>query len=807
METPIGLPDDQGFCLPALALAVVDRSGSIVGWSSQAERLLNLPSSAVSDLPVDGLLAAGAQWAPREMTGLPRPGPGRTRLRHADGGDVEIVFWVEAMGGEAGLLLIHFVAAEAAVEWGQGVALLRTLLDQQEVGISLRDTHLRLERTNITSGMFGAAAPEPGETPDEDVVWAEDTAEAEAILGEVLDTGVPVVSREHQWRSGQTPSQDRTVSVSAFRMADARSEPSGVTEIVRDVTEQDRIRRQRELLHSASSRIGFSLDVNEIAQALADVVLGNSDLVTVDLNATMFSGDVMAPAFRGDTTLVRAAFAGVDHWPEGMLGVGESQPRMPDTTEVEEVREGHPVRLTRDEVIHAMDGNDNLTRLFVPDDAHSLVVSPVFARGMMLGAICAWRTGNSPAFDDDEVRLLGDIGSRAALGVDNARRYAYEHRTALGLQEGLLPRAVSDLTPAHTVGAYAPAGGRNEVGGDWFDVIELPSLRVAFVVGDVVGRGLPAAAGMGRLRTAVQNFALLELEPAEVLTRIEDLVQRLAAETPTIRSDTSGATCLYAVYDPTTRQCTFANAGQPAPLLVRPDGHSEQLDVPPGPPLGVGGMPYQSTTITLEPGGILALFTDGLLELEPYTAADGANRVEQRLAELYREGRSLEQMGDHLLEPTTRTELRDDIAVLLARTNAVDPDSVATWEFPAEAASVAAGRSAAARQLDAWGLPELAFTTELIVSELVTNAVRHAWGPIGVRLIRDEVLICEVSDPSNTQPRLMRAGDTDEGGRGLFIVAQCTSRCGCRYASQGKTMWTEQSLKESENAHLVSLPE
>jgi anti-sigma regulatory factor (Ser/Thr protein kinase) len=132
--------------------------------------------------------------------------------------------------------------------------------------------------------------------------------------------------------------------------------------------------------------------------------------------------------------------------------------------------------------------------------------------------------------------------------------------------------------------------------------------------------------------------------------------------------------------------------------------------------------------------------------------------------------------------------------VLLARPRSVDPDAIASWEFPAGAGSAADARTRVTGQLADWGLADLAFSTELVVSELVTNAVRYAGDPIRVRLIRDEVLICEVSDPSNTQPRLARADSMDEGGRGLFIVAQCSSRWGARYASRGKTIWTEQPL-------------
>jgi serine phosphatase RsbU (regulator of sigma subunit)/PAS domain-containing protein/anti-sigma regulatory factor (Ser/Thr protein kinase) len=814
MDASAGALGDQEFNLPALATAVVDQTGAITGWSEEAARLLDRPANTAVGRPLGEFLASGEEWGSRGVA-MPRPGACRTRLRHTDGEDVEVFLWAELIGTEASAWLIHFVRADMAVEWGHGISLLRALLNQHQLGIAVCDTDLQLKSSNIVPGMFGASTVERGDRFDH-LIWGPEAAEAESMLREVLQTGVPVISHQYRPRSGQIPPQDCTVSVSAFRLQDARGAPSGVAIVMEDVTDQERIRQQRKLLHSAASRIGFSLDVRRTAQALADVVHEVCDLVTVDLTQPVLTGDQLDTILRrGDSEMIRASVVTHGRWPEDMVGIGGTLPVLPDSPQLQEVLRGRPIVETRQEVIQSLGEDETLIRLLVPENAHSLVLSPLFARGFMLGTLAGWRTARSPAFNDEEVQLIGEISSRAALGIDNARRYAYEHRTALALQERLLPRAVTDLTGAHTVGVYSPAGGvlspdqsgsAAAVGGDWFDVIALPSLRVAFVVGDVVGHGLSAAAGMGRLRTAVQNFALLEMEPAEVLGHMEDLVQRLAAEASATHSDTTGATCMFGVYDPTTLQCTFANAGQPAPLFVRPDGNTEQLDVPPGPPLGVGSMSYQSTTVTLQSGGILALFSDGLLELDPYTGRDGVQRLKQRLAELRDEEHSLERIGDKLLQIEKRPEHRDDIAVLLAGIHAVDPGSVAYWEFPAEVSSVAEARTLVTRQLGAWDLSELTFTTELVVSELVTNAVRYSGAPIRVRLIRDDVLICEVSDPSNTQPRLVRARNMDEGGRGLFIVAQCTTRWGARYASQGKTIWTEQPLDGSVNP-LIAFPD
>jgi anti-sigma regulatory factor (Ser/Thr protein kinase) len=210
----------------------------------------------------------------------------------------------------------------------------------------------------------------------------------------------------------------------------------------------------------------------------------------------------------------------------------------------------------------------------------------------------------------------------------------------------------------------------------------------------------------------------------------------------------------------------------------------------------VGGAPFQSTTFPVPPGSVLALYTDGLFELEPYAGADGTSRLRDDLAAACARGLPLDQIGRVIVDRPYARPPRDDIALLLARTRAVDPHNMRVWRFPSRVESVAEARAATVRQLREWGQDTVAFSAELVVSELVTNAVRHGTGTITLRLILDRMLICEVADASNTQPRLLRATETDEGGRGLFIVAQCTTRWGCRYGRQGKTIWTEQPREQ-----------
>jgi anti-sigma regulatory factor (Ser/Thr protein kinase) len=332
------------------------------------------------------------------------------------------------------------------------------------------------------------------------------------------------------------------------------------------------------------------------------------------------------------------------------------------------------------------------------------------------------------------------------------------------------------------------------VGGDWFDVIPLSGTRVALVVGDVVGHGIHASAAMGRLRTAVRTLSDIELPPDELLARLDDLVSSpfgTSSCPPDQTNLETGATCLYAVYDPASRMCTMARAGHPPPAVVRPDGTAEFLDVPSGPPLGVGGTPYERYQAELEEGSLIALFTDGLVEARHRDIDEGLGELRRRLAV---PAGSLEELCDTVLGALPSDPPLDDVALLVARTRMLDPGHVVHWEFPADPAAVSEARDGTARQLAAWGLDEVAFSTEVVVSGLITNAIRHASGPIGLRLILDDGLICEVSDGSSTFPRPRRARSDDEGGRGLMLVAQLSRRWGTRPTDNGKIIWSDQAL-------------
>ncbi|GAA0666649.1 hypothetical protein GCM10010193_17870 [Kitasatospora atroaurantiaca] len=561
-------------------------------------------------------------------------------------------------------------------------------------------------------------------------------------------------------------------------------------------------RRRLELSHDAAARIGESLDLVDTAQTLANLLVPDfADLATVDLAEAVLMGDEPPQLFRGGDVRLRrvAAAQGTDVRAEDLLPVGEAVPPVPDNTLMQPLMMGRPVIVSDIGVLRdALTVDPAVLRSFIPEGAHSSMAVPLYARGLVLGCLTLWRGQPLDPFGGADAELLEEITSRAALSVDNARRYTKEHRSAVALQRSLLPRSVSRLPGAETAGVYQPAGGGIGVGGDWFDVIPLPSLRVAFVVGDVVGHGLDATAAMARLRTAIQALADLDLEPDELLTHLDDLVLGFSAEHDS-QSSTSelavlGATCLYAVYDPVAGRCAAATAGHPPLAMLTPGQEPAFVDVTPGPPLGVGGMPFEMTEFEVPPGSTLAFFTDGLVESRTGDIEEGMGRLRSALAEIERADVSLGEAGqavfDRMLPPTPT----DDAALLLARTQRLRREQVAEWEFEADLSLVARARELVVTQLAGWDLEELAFVTELVVSELVTNAIRYAGAPVLLRLIHDRVLVCEVSDPSSTQPRLRRARETDEGGRGLFLVAQLTDRWGSRFTGGGKTIWSEQAI-------------
>jgi serine phosphatase RsbU (regulator of sigma subunit) len=385
-----------------------------------------------------------------------------------------------------------------------------------------------------------------------------------------------------------------------------------------------------------------------------------------------------------------------------------------------------------------------------------------------------------------ERALLIALSGLIAQALERARLFDAEHARAQALQRALLPQELPVLPAVTAAAQYRPAGRGMDVGGDWYDVIPLSADRVALVIGDVMGHGLPEAVIMGRLRTAVQTLSDLELPADEILSHLNDLVNGLG--------DDSFATCLYAIYDPTTAICSVGRAGHPPPAIVCPDGRVYFAKGHGDPPLGVADPPFEIVDLPVPQEGLLVLYTDGLIE----SAECDVDRGMSRLADLLRtnHARDLAQLCTSLTEalmPADR-QCPDDAALLVVQVHATAPDSIATWSLPDNGQAASAARQHVREKLAAWHLDDLTFTTEILASELVANVVRHAKGPAHLRLLRSQSLVCEVFDGSLTTPRIRRTSWTDEDGRGLQLISALSDRWGTRYMTQGKCIWTEQSL-------------
>ncbi|MFF4603373.1 SpoIIE family protein phosphatase [Streptomyces sp. NPDC001339] len=601
------------------------------------------------------------------------------------------------------------------------------------------------------------------------------------------------------------PVGERLLAVNQ-RSTDQAGGPPGSVTTLRDTTElravtgrADVARGRLKLLYDAGTEIGTTLDVVRTCEELAEFAAARfADIVTVDLAEEVPTGAEPAPALATGVEMRRTAAVGLPP-DSGLYPVGKPVRFDPATELGAGITSGRPVLETDLSTYRGWQRqNPDRARKIVAHGIHSMIAVPLRARGTLLGVVIFWRSRDPAPFEEEDLSLAEELAARAAVSIDNARRYTREHTMAVTLQRSLLPRALPEQNAVEAAYRYLPAqagrGGLGGVGGDWFDIIPLPGARVALVVGDVVGHGLHAAATMGRLRTAVHNFANLDLPPDEILWHLDELVTRIDQDEGSggAEATVTGATCLYAIYDPASGTCTMARAGHVQPLVLRPDGTAEVAEVPGGPPLGLGGLPFETWQLRLPEDSRLILFTDGLVEDRDRDFDAGMALLTRTLAG--HPERTPDETCEAALGALLPERPSDDIALLVARTRVLDATQVADWDVPPDPSAVAGVRAMAVRKLTEWGLADEAFTTELILSELVTNSIRYASGPIHVRLIRDTSLICEVSDRSSTSPHLRQAATTDEGGRGLFLIAQLAERWGTRYTSGGKVIWTEQPV-------------
>ncbi|AWZ10868.1 MULTISPECIES: SpoIIE family protein phosphatase [unclassified Streptomyces] len=814
-------PEDTGASPePAYtATATVNEQGIVTEWSEGAGRLLGYPPAEAVGRPVAEFLAdadadagAAAGDPARRIPADRERWSGTVALRHRDGHRLEPRLLAHRWTSTSGTTRWFVVSA---VPGGPGTPLDEPLREwafaQSTSFLAIFDEDLRLVLANAgmkralsltEAEMRGLRLPEIAPDPVSD--------ETERKMRLALETGEPqnvdafIRPADAGTGTGAGTEGGWVTSLSPLRDPDGRVRAVCLTAHERTAPQAG---RRQVTAHGTTAtgadaaRIGTTQDNARTAQELADVAVPRlADFAVVDLLEPLpRRADPAAGPVTGPVTVRRTAVRSVlDATPESRVAIGGTTVYPPLSPAVECLAAGRgAVYETTDPAIAAWAAQDPGAAWIGEYGTRSLMVVPLCAGGMTLGLAVFSRHQRREPFQPKDLWLAEELVAKAAVSIRNAPRHVREHTSTMTLQRSLLPHTMPVQTALEIATRYLPAGGDAGVGGDWFDVIPLSGARVALVVGDVVGHGMRATATMGRLRTAVRTLADVDLPPDELLTHLDDLVIHLSADEtdPGGAGDAAGGigtTCLYVVYDPVTRHCTVARAGHPPPVVVSPEGSVYLLDVPAGPPLGLGGLPFETIEVELPEWSILALYTDGLLQARDHDIDEALDNMFTALA---RPASTLDAVCDRVLTALLTHPPDDDVALLVARTRALHADKVVVWDVPSDPSVVGQARRDATEQLAAWGLDDAAFVTELVVSELVTNAIRYGEPPIQLRLIHENsTLICEVSDSSNTAPHMRRARIFDEGGRGLLLVAQLSQRWGTRHTPVGKTIWAEQSL-------------
>ncbi|MEU6773094.1 SpoIIE family protein phosphatase [Streptomyces sp. NPDC046759] len=753
----------------------LDEGGRVTEWTRAAQEMFGWSAEEAAGQSVAVLVGEAAgdeQWR-------------RGRVEQVGGVLVRPVLTGSSVGWE--------VHAAADVVSGQDMAILRAMFTRSPVGLHVLDDHLRIVRVNTATGALPDAPVGHllGRVFTEAYQLADPEAE-EAAARRVLESGQPAVNRMVRRVSRPTAGKRCIYSVSYVRLENTRGDVLGLVASAVDVTERERALERLAVLDEVRKRVGERLDVIAVSEELVHAVVpAFCGIAVVEVIEDVVRGEAppLVPVAR-DVPLRRAAFRGrvsayplgdVRHLPHGTpfaRVLSDLRPRLVSVDEESLWLAADPARA--DAIRHS--------------GAHSLIVAPLALRGEALGVVSFYRHQDEEPFEVADIALASDVCAHAALCIDNARRYVRERTIAATVQRRLLPQhpqapSTVDISHLHLPGS--------EGGGAWFDVIPLAGARTALVVGDVAGRGIAAATTMGQLRTVVTSLAALELDPDDLMARLNDTAARLAAERAALPSrdplhrEPLTAGCLIAVYDPVDLRCTLVRSGLSNPVVVFADGSSAVLPVLPGPLLaGTGNAPFPATTVDLPAGSTLVIGTAALAEQVLAPSAP--------LRPLLNEAgtRPPADLCDRIAYALTDDKRSEDALMLLARTEALNGDQVLTCALPPGPEAGPFARAAVRRRMDAWGVDqETADTAELIVGELVGNAVRYGAPPLRLRLIRDCALTCEVSDASRSAPHVKHARTIDESGRGLFIIAALADSWGTRYHAEGKTVWAEQTIR------------
>ncbi|WP_030742770.1 SpoIIE family protein phosphatase [Streptomyces sp. NRRL S-31] len=813
-----GIGDTSAGRIP-LAVVVVDRAGLVSHWSSGARRLFGVDREeavghpAADLLPVSGALPDEPHdlhdlHDPRDP--LDRSAPDASPAYDGTGPDLET-----SLGGHTG-----YPAAGRArlcpppprppgderidVLWwayplvGPGPSRLLVLAADA--------TRLREERgyddetaERIAPGFARhTELPAPGELERRlpDILPNMGPGLSARIVSQVLELGYPVLEFSQfervpvtpYWGVPRRPGRTRAeAAVPRQRTAEAVV-PAGAEQDL----EYAAVRERLEFLNEVSSRIGSSLDLGEtIREVTSAAVPRFADFAGTHLRAAVLAGEGFPDGPPDASTVMFRVW--VEHndepgrW-DDTVPVGEAFAFPEHTPFYRCMVTGEPVLVPRvtDELSERISGEFEKRDLRPLIGGRSLLIVPLKARNVVLGFMVLMRRPDRPQFDDMDRTTGAELAARAGLVLDNARMYTYQENVADTLQDSMLPQVTPRMAGCDVATRYLPGTRLGRIGGDWFDTVKLPGSRTALVVGDVMGHGLNSAAMMGQLRTAVQTMAAMETPPAQLLRNLDDLARRLG--------DTYLATCLYVVYDPIRGELTLANAGHIPPVLVRAaDGGSALLELPTGAPIGVGGVPFEVVRVPVSPGDRLVLCTDGLVEVRGSDIGEGLAALCESAAH---PAASMDDACDTIIRAlNTRGGRKDDVALLMARLNGIPDDHVAEWRLDADPREVARARRLVRAQLLDWGLPQAVETAGLLVSEVVTNAVRHAGsGPVGLRIVRTDALLFEVTDDEPALPAMLAAGPDDESGRGLRVVSRLAREWGATTSGHRKTVWFEQAL-------------
>lgn len=423
----------------------------------------------------------------------------------------------------------------------------------------------------------------------------------------------------------------------------------------------------------------------------------------------------------------------------------------------------------------------------------AMAALPLSVDDQPLGALLL-SFGVDRGFDANEQAFFAAFAAQVTQAMKRALAFQVQQTTSELLQRSLMPESIPELDGLAMGAFYEPGGSGVDVGGDWYDVLPLGDGRVVVALGDVMGKGVPAAIVMGQVRAAMRAYALIDPEPGVLLGRLDALVGSLGVPEQII-------TVAYGLVDASRRRISVALAGHPPPLLAPPAHEPMVLDVPAGPPLGLGAGPWTSVTIDLPPNTPLLFYSDGLVETRGVELEQGLELLRLHVAELEHRRRNPRELCARLAELMHRSDADDDITMLAVMSTAGLRLLTATEEFPADTSASPLARRALARWLGAWGVAaDVVETATLCVSELVTNAVIHSQTmPRVTARLDDERLLVLVQDHGN-RGAARRPDDhdpTDISGRGLILVEALATAWSAEHSADGTTVWFELDLAET----------